>query len=108
MTDDDARNALEQMADATNDGDSEEFLACFTTDGVIDDWGRRFVGPEAIAGWDARENIGSKSHIELVDVVPDAAMFTMTVRVSGDGYNGGGTFAVETRDGLISRLVIRG
>jgi hypothetical protein len=107
-TDDEARDALEQMVDATNDSDTEAFLACFADHGVIDDWGRRFAGPEAIASWNSRENIGSRSHIELVDVVPDAAMFTMTVAVSGGGYNGGGTFAVEASDGLITQLRIRG
>jgi ketosteroid isomerase-like protein len=107
-TDDEARDALEQMVDATNDADTEAFLECFADDAVIDDWGRRFVGREAIASWNSRENIGTKSHIELGNVVPDTAMFTVTVAVSGGGYNGGGTFAVEASDGLITQLRIRG
>jgi hypothetical protein len=30
------------------------------------------------------------------------------VRVTGDGYNGGGTFTARLRDGKVAELLIRG
>ena len=59
---------IRQMIDATNRGDSEDFLAAFADDAVLDDWGRTFTGDEEIAGWNARENIGVNSHIEVTGV----------------------------------------
>jgi hypothetical protein len=103
-----ARKALQRLVDATNAGDNDAFLACFAVDAVIDDWGRQFVGRDAIAGWNERENIGTQSHLELLDEVAGEADHTTNVRVTGGGYNGGGTFAVDESDGLLTRLVIRG
>ena len=53
--------AVRRMVDATNAADNAAFLDSFTDDGVVDDWGREFVGREAIAGWNGRENIGVHS-----------------------------------------------
>jgi hypothetical protein len=44
--------------DAANRGDKDAFLACFTPDGVVDDWGREFRGPDAITAWSDKEFIG--------------------------------------------------
>ncbi len=37
------------VVDAANNGDLAGFLACFTDDGVDDDWGREFSGPSHFA-----------------------------------------------------------
>ncbi len=42
-----------------NRHDTQAFLAFFPADGVVDDWGRRFVGHDAIRGWSDREFIGA-------------------------------------------------
>lgn len=104
----DVPDALRRMVEATNAADNQAFLASFVDDAVIDDWGREFVGRVAIAGWNASENIGVQSKIEIVESVEGAALPTVSVAVSGGGYNGGGTFAVEITGDLINRLTIRG
>jgi hypothetical protein len=96
------------MVEATNAADSDAFLACFAEDAVIDDWGRQFVGHAEIAGWNDRENIGVMSQLELLDERPGDADHTTGVQVTGGGYNGGGTFAVDESEGLLTRLTIRG
>jgi ketosteroid isomerase-like protein len=93
---------------ATDAEDREAFLDAFTDDGVVDDWGRRFVGRERIAEWDAGENIGVHARIEATSVRRDGDTVEFGVRVSGGGYNGGGTFTARLRDGRISELLIRG
>jgi hypothetical protein len=36
--------AIQTLIDAANNGDIDAFLAGFTADGVVDDWGREFRG----------------------------------------------------------------
>jgi hypothetical protein len=100
--------AVARLIEATNAEDREAFLDSFTDDGVVDDWGRQFVGRERIAEWDAGENIGVHSRIEATSALRSGDTVEFGVRVSGDGYNGGGTFTAELRDGRIARLQIRG
>ncbi|MGB3542549.1 nuclear transport factor 2 family protein [Rubrivirga sp.] len=61
------------FVDAVNRGDTDSFLAFFPDDGVVDDWGRRFVGHDAIRGWSDREFIGA-----------EGTMTPQTVDVRGD------------------------
>jgi phenylacetic acid degradation operon negative regulatory protein len=93
---------------ATNAEDRAAFLGAFTEDGVVDDWGRRFVGRERIGEWDAGENIGVHARIEATSVRRSGDTVEFGVRVTGDGYNGGGTFTATLRDGRVAELVIRG
>jgi hypothetical protein len=99
---------IRQMIDATNRGDSEDFLAAFADDAVLDDWGRTFTGHDEIAGWNARENIGVNSHIAVTGVERSGNEVCVGVSVSGDGYNGGGAFTFVLAGDRIARMVITG
>ena len=100
--------AVARLLAATNAEDRAGFLDAFTDDGVVDDWGREFAGRDRIAEWDAGENIGVHSRIEATSVRQDGNTVEFGVRVTGGGYNGGGTFTAQLRDGRIERLLIRG
>ena len=100
--------AARRMIEATNAEDNEAFLAAFAEDAVVDDFGRRFEGKAEIAAWNARENIGTHNRIEVTGSRPDGDGVLLTIRVSGDGYSGDGTFAIRSRDDTIYRMVIRG
>ena len=100
--------AVSRLLAATNAEDRSAFLDAFTDDGVVDDWGRRFEGRDRIAEWDAAENIGVHSRIEATSMRVSGDTVEFGVRVSGDGYNGGGTVTARLRDGKIAELVIRG
>jgi hypothetical protein len=99
---------IQAMFDATNAGDSDAFLAAFAEDAVLIDWGRTFTGHDQIAGWNANENIGVQSHIETTGVQREGDDVIVGVNVSGNGYNGGGSFAFRTAGGRITRMEIRG
>jgi hypothetical protein len=105
---DDLEPPIRQMLDATNRGDNEAFLAAFAGDAVLDDWGRTFTGHEEIAGWNARENIGVNSRIEVTGVERSGDEIRVGVSVSGDGYNGGGAFTFVLAGDRIARMVITG
>jgi hypothetical protein len=101
--------AIQQVFDATNRADSTAFVDAFAADGTIDDWGRTFTGPEAIASWNANENIGVHAHIEPGEVTREGDAIKVAVTVSGDGYNGGGAFTFTLApDGKVARMVITG
>jgi ketosteroid isomerase-like protein len=99
---------LQAFIDATNRGDSAAFVAAFTEDAVLDDWGRVFHGRDGVAAWNRTDNIGKRSHFELVGIEPtdDPDRVVATLTVSGDGFTGTGPMTFEFRGGHIARLVI--
>jgi hypothetical protein len=99
---------IRAMIDATNRGDVDAFLDAFADDAVLDDWGRKFAGRAAIAGWNERENIGVNSHIEATGVERGSDGIRVGVSVSGDGYNGGGAMTFVLVGDRIARMVITG
>jgi hypothetical protein len=101
--------AAQRFVDATNAEDRAGLLATFAEDGSIDDFGRVFTGHARIGGWSDRENIGTHNRITVRRVTEDGDVTAADITVTGDGYNGGGTFAFTfTTDGLIDTLTIRG
>ena len=96
-----------RLIEAANAHDTEAFLAGFTEDGVVDDWGREFVGSEAIRGWSDREFIGVKVVLDVAGAITAGDETTITANVGGEGYNGPSHFTFAVRDGLVSRMTIR-
>jgi ketosteroid isomerase-like protein len=104
----DLPDSVRAFVEATNRGDTDAFLAAFTADAVLNDWGRVFTGRDEIASWNTTDNIGKQSHFDVVSVDGDAGSDTVTVTlaVSGNGYNGTGPLGFRLRDGLIERVDI--
>ncbi|WP_127794477.1 nuclear transport factor 2 family protein [Agromyces sp. LHK192] len=100
--------ALRAFIDTTNRGDTDAFLAVFTDDASLDDWGRVFHGRDGIASWNETDNIGKQSHFELVGVEPtdDPDTVIATLEVSGNGYNGTGPITFTSVGDRLSRVVI--
>jgi hypothetical protein len=102
--------AIQRFVDSTNAGDSEAFVAAFTTDAYLNDWGREFHGHDGIRSWDSTDNIGVQAHFDLLSVegTHQLETYVAVLRVTGNGYNGTGPMTFALRDGLIARLVISG
>ena len=98
--------AIARMIEATNAGDSAAFVACFTDDAYLEDWGRGFHGHDGVARWDKSDNIGRRAHFEAAGVRGDEAEQVVTLVVTGGGFNGTSDIAFSIRDGLIARLII--
>jgi ketosteroid isomerase-like protein len=105
---DNVPTAIQAFVDATNRADSDAFVAAFTSDAHLDDWGRSFSGHDGVRSWDSTDNIGVQSHFDLLDVstVQEGEEYVATLRVSGNGYNGTGPMTFRLRDGLIADLRI--
>ncbi|WP_211089323.1 MULTISPECIES: nuclear transport factor 2 family protein [Lactobacillaceae] len=56
--------AIATFISATNAADSDQFVAQFTTDAVLNDWGTEYHGPTEIAKWNQTDNIGKQSHYQ--------------------------------------------
>jgi len=101
-------DAIREFIDATNDADSERFVAAFTDDAYLNDWGREFRGHDGVRMWDRTDNIGKQSHFEFVDASAgsEPGAWTVTVTVTGNGFNGTSPLAFVVRDGRIASLRI--
>jgi hypothetical protein len=99
--------AVARLLDAANHHDTEAFLASFTEDGVVDDWGREFAGAESIRSWSDREFIGANVSLTATRTSTTDERTTISADVGGDGYNGPSHFVFEIRGDRIARMTIR-
>ena len=98
--------AIQRMIEATNAGDSEAFVECFTDDAYLSDWGREFHGHDGARSWDRTDNIGKHAHFEATGSRRDGEDDVVTLVVTGGGFNGTSDIRFTIRDDLIARMVI--
>jgi len=92
---------------AANGHDTAAFLAIFTTDGVVDDWGREFRGADAIRGWSDAEFIGVDVTLDVQEVVDRDGETVITAAVGGRGFNGPSHFSFRVAGDRVARMTIR-
>ena len=93
--------------EAANANDTAAFLACFMPDGVVDDWGREFRGPDEIREWSDREFIGVGVSLDVTGVEREDGETTVTATVGGEGFNGPGHFTFAVNSDRLARMTIR-
>jgi hypothetical protein len=98
---------VQAALDAANANDTDAFLACFSPDGVVDDWGREFRGDRAIREWSDREFIGVKVQLRVAQVAIEDVNVVVTAQVGGDGFNGSSHFTFQVEGDLVTRMTIR-
>lgn len=92
---------------SSNRGEAAGVVACFTPTAILDDWGRHFEGHEGIASWDRTDNTGVRAHIEAVSSKATGDTIVVTVKVSGNGFNGTGHMHFQLDGDKIARLDIK-
>ena len=107
MTENHLPAAIQNFIEATNRGDSDAFVAAFTEVAYPHNC-REFHGHEGVLAWNRTDNIGVRSHFELVSAEPGTTpgSYTVILTVTGDGFNGTGPMNFELRDGRIASLRI--
>ncbi|KQV73771.1 hypothetical protein ASC61_01370 [Aeromicrobium sp. Root344] len=108
MTTEGLPSAIADFFEATNADDRARFLAAFADDAALDDWGHVYAGKDAIAGWNETDNMGVSSHLEVLGFEQRDGAYVVSIQVTGDGYNGGGSMTFSLDGDLISRVVIAG
>jgi hypothetical protein len=98
--------AVARMVEATNAGDHAAFVATFTEDAYLEDWGRQFRGHDGVASWDETDNIGKNAHFEALRTRRDGETYVVTIAVTGDGFNGTSDFAFQVDGDRIRSMVI--
>ncbi|WP_192931224.1 nuclear transport factor 2 family protein [Gemmobacter serpentinus] len=97
---------LDRFVSAVNAGDTPGFLACFTADGVVDDWGRAFHGHDGIRRWSDGEFIGAKGTLTVESLSTKGGVEVMKANWASRVFTGDSTFRFRLRDGLIVEMKI--
>lgn len=97
---------IKAVIDATNAGDHKAFVAGFTKDGAVNDWGRLFSGRAEIAEWDKAENTGVQSQFKVKGISRLSGEIHVLVDITGNGYNGSGTFSFRLKGNKVDSMEI--
>jgi hypothetical protein len=99
-------DAVQRMIDATNREDTDAFVASFTENAFLSDWGREFHGHAGVARWNQTDNIGVHARFTPTAARDDGSEHVITLTVGGGGYNGTGDIRFTTEGDRISRMII--
>jgi hypothetical protein len=98
---------VKRLIDAANNGDRSGFLASFSADGVVDDWGREFQGAGPIGEWSDAEFIGRQVSLDLQAIEDTDGEVVVTAQVGGNGFVGPSHFSFRIAGDRIGRMTIR-
>ena len=98
---------VQQLLDAANKGDLTGFLASFTENGIVDDWGREFHGAAQIQAWSDAEFIGKQVTLAVQEVSRRGDETVVTAQVGGNGFNGPSHFSFQVSGDRVTRMTIR-
>lgn len=107
MTTPTAPEPVATFIDRVNAHDDEAFLDAFTTDGIVDDWGRTFTGRDAIKAWSDKEFIGSAGVLTVEEVTSAGATVTVVGDWRSNHANGRSMFVFDIDGDKVARMTIR-
>lgn len=97
---------VRRVIDAINAADTEAFVAAFTADGAIDDWGRVLSGPDGVRSWAATDAIGARAVLTLVGATVEGDTTEIVFDWRSTVFNGRSRAFVTVRDGLVAEFRI--
>ena len=62
---------VQAMIDAINAGDTDAFVAAFTADGFVSDWGTVKAGADGVRGWADSDAIGAGARMTVLSAATD-------------------------------------
>lgn len=99
---------VREFVEVVNAHDERGFLDAFPPDGVVDDWGREFVGRERIKEWSDVEFIGAEGTMAVQQVSRSDGKVVVVADWRSNHANGLSEFTFDVADGTITRMTIRG
>lgn len=97
---------VQAIVDAINNGDRDAFVAAFTDNGVVDDWGRVLRGSEGVASWADTDAIGQNARITVHSAKIEGAVTEIEFDWSSNRFNGPSRAFVTVADGKVSEFRI--
>lgn len=107
MTQPQIPTTIANFIEVVNAHDEQGFLDAFTPDGTVDDWGREFVGREAVKGWSDKEFIGATGTITPEEVTDEGDRVTVIGDWASTHANGRSSFAFDLDGDKIAKMTIR-
>lgn len=98
--------AVERVVTAVNEADTEAFVAAFTADGRVDDWGRVLEGPEGIRSWADTDAIGQQARMEVTSASTDGDVTELQFTWTSNRFTGDSSAFVTVRDDLVAEFRI--
>lgn len=85
------------VVDAINGGDTDAFVAAFTEDAYVDDWGRVLPGADGVRSWAGSDAIGVGAKMTVLSASTDGDVTKVHFGWSSQRFNGesDGIFVVE-------------
>ncbi|MGJ0203316.1 nuclear transport factor 2 family protein [Leucobacter sp. gxy201] len=100
---------LQAFVDAINSADTDAFVAAFTADGFVDDWGRVLNGPDGLRSWAATDAIGAGAHMTVLGTTVDGDEIEVRFGWKSRVFNGESTaIATVAGDRLRSFKILPG
>lgn len=97
---------VEKFVTAINDADTDAFVACFTDDGFVDDWGRVLSGPDGVRSWANSDAIGAGAHMRILSAETSGDTVTTQFSWRSRRFNGESTGIFALRDGKLAGFTI--
>lgn len=94
------------VVDAINAADTDAFVAGFTDDGVVNDWGRVLTGADGVRSWAESDAIGAGAKMRLLDATTDGDVTQIRFDWRSSVFTGESSAFVTVRDGLVSEFRI--
>lgn len=92
---------------AVNRQDHATFLASFTDDGFVDDWGTTYAGRPAITQWSNREFLGAKGTLTPESASQTGDAITLIGDWRSSFANGRSSFRFDMVGNKIASMTIR-
>ena len=102
MTTPDLPPPIQRLVDAINAGDTEAFVASFTEDGFVDDWGRVLRGPDGVRSWAETDAIGMNAQMTVLDATTDAGTTELQFEWASNRFTGTSSAIVTIQDDLVA------
>ncbi len=100
-------STLQAAVDAINAGDEDGFVAAFSPDGVVNDWGRVLKRHDGVRSWARSDAIGAGAAMTVTAATTSDASTHIVFDWRSRVFNGSSEAYVTIEDGLISEFRIQ-
>lgn len=94
------------FVETINGADTDAFVALFTEDAVLDDWGTKYPGHDGVRRWAGTDAIGAGARMTVLTARTEGDVTSTTFDWRSRKFNGVSEGIFTVRDGLLASFVI--